>query len=120
MNILITGGAGFIGSVLCEYLLDAGHDVTVLDNFMYGQSSLLNLCHQKAMSIVRGDCRDEQTVKPLVTKADVIIPLAAIVGMPACAANKTAAITTNLHAIALLCSLASKSQMILYHTTNSG
>ena len=120
MNILCTGGAGFIGSVLCEYLLDAGHDVTVLDNFMYGQSPLLNLCHRRRLKIIRGDCRDMETMKPLVAKADIIIPLAAVVGMPACAADKTAATSTNLGAIALLCSLASKEQMILMPTTNSG
>lgn len=120
MNVLITGGAGYIGSILVPTLLDRGYHITVLDNFMYGQDSLLPICYWDTLEIVRGDCRDEETLKPLLTKADVIIPLAAIVGMPACAADKTAAITTNLHAIALLYRLASKSQMILMPTTNSG
>ena len=120
MRILVTGGAGYIGSVLVPLLLDKGFRVTVLDNFLYKQNSLISECWRENLEIVRGDCRDEETMKPLVAKVDIIVPLAAIVGMPACAANKTAAATTNLHAIALLCSLASKSQMILYPTTNSG
>lgn len=120
MHCLVSGGAGYIGSILVPLLCEKGYHVTILDNFLYSQDSLLSICHWDTLQIVRGDCRDEQTLRPLVAQADVIIPLAAIVGMPACAADKTAAITTNLHAIALLRRLASESQMILMPTTNSG
>lgn len=120
MKICVTGGAGYIGSILVSALLDKGYKVIVLENFMYHQNSLLNECWRDTLEIVRGDCRDEETLRPLVAEADVIIPLAAIVGMPACETDKTAAVTTNLHAVSLLCSLASKSQRILFPTTNSG
>jgi len=120
VKILVTGGAGYIGSVLCRSLLDAGHDVTVLDSFLYNQTSLLDCCPSPAFSIVRGDCRDERIVANLVPRADAIIPLAAIVGAPICDADRTAAVSTNLDAIRLLCRLASPSQRILYPVTNSG
>ena len=81
MKILITGGAGYIGSVLTPTLLAEGHEVTVLDNFLFGQNSLLDCCRFETFQIVRGDCRDENLVKPLVSKADLIIPLAALVGL---------------------------------------
>ncbi len=120
MRILVTGGAGYIGSVLCPTLLDAGYEVTVLDSFLYNQSSLLDCCPSPAFSIVRGDCRDERILTGLVRSADAIIPLAAIVGAPICDADQTAAVSTNLDAIRLLCRLTSPSQQILYPVTNSG
>ena len=120
LKILITGGAGYIGSVLSRVLLDRGHRVTVLDNFMYNQASLLDCCASPAFDVIRGDCRDERTLADALKDADVIIPLAAIVGAPVCAADKTAAVSTNLEAIRTLCRLASASQRILYPVTNSG
>lgn len=78
MKILITGGAGYLGSVLTPTLLQAGHEVTVLDNFMFRQNSLADCCHYDSFRVVRGDCREESVVKPLIAKADVIIPLAAL------------------------------------------
>lgn len=120
MKILITGGAGYIGSVLTPFLLGLGHEVTVLDNFLFQQSSLLECCKSDAFSVVRGDCRDEATVKPLVAKADAIIPLAAIVGAPMCKIDTLAARTINQDAVEMLCRLASPSQWILMPVTNSG
>jgi nucleoside-diphosphate-sugar epimerase len=120
MRILITGGAGYIGSVLCAELLAQGHDVTVLDNFMFQQNSLLDCCQSPSFHIVRGDCRDKQVLTPLVSQADIIIPLAALVGAPLCDADKVAAETTNLGAIQLLCQLASPQQWIIMPVTNSG
>lgn len=120
MKILITGGAGYIGSLLTPTLLADGHEVTVLDRFMYHQNSLMDCCHFESFQVVRGDCRDEATVRPLVAKADVIIPLAALVGAPLCDQDKLAAQTTNLEAVQLLCRLASREQRIVYPTTNSG
>ncbi|MGA2052261.1 MAG: NAD-dependent epimerase/dehydratase family protein [Opitutales bacterium] len=119
-RILVTGGAGYIGSVLAPALLAAGHQVTVLDNFMFGQATLLDCCGDENFEVVRGDCRDERVVAPLVAKADAIIPLAALVGAPLCDRDRSGAITTNRDAVQLLCRLASKKQRILYPTTNSG
>ncbi|OHA18703.1 MAG: hypothetical protein A2836_03355 [Candidatus Taylorbacteria bacterium RIFCSPHIGHO2_01_FULL_45_63] len=119
-KILVTGGAGYIGSVLTPTLLNQGHEVTVLDNFMFRQNSLADCCQYKKFNVVRGDCRDETVLKPLLAKADIIIPLAALVGAPICDQNKIAAETTNFEAIAMLCRLASKRQKILIPITNSG
>ena len=120
MRILITGGAGYIGSVLTPALLGLGHEVTVVDNFMFRQNSLADCCHQDAFQVVRGDCRDEALMKRLAAKADVIIPLAALVGAPMCDRDPVAAQTTNLDAVALLCRIASREQRILMPITNSG
>ena len=84
MKILITGGAGYIGSVLTPTLLALGHEVTVLDNFYFRQNSLAECCHYSTFRVIRGDSRDEAVMKPLVAKADVVIPLAALVGVPLC------------------------------------
>jgi nucleoside-diphosphate-sugar epimerase len=119
-NILITGGAGYIGSVLAPALLAAGHRVTVLDNFLFRQATLLDCCHHEGFDIVRGDARDERVAAPLVAKADAIIPLAALVGAPMCDRDRVGAETTNRDAVRLLCRLASKEQRILVPTTNSG
>lgn len=120
MKILITGGAGYIGSVLTPTLLALDHEVTVLDNFLFRQNSLLDCCQYAGFHVVRGDCRDEALVQPLVAKADLIIPLAALVGAPMCNQDKVAAQTTNFDAVAMLCRLASKSQWIIMPVTNSG
>ena len=120
IKILVTGGAGYIGSILVPMLLDRGYEVTVLDNFMYNQSSLLDCCANPRFSVIRGDCRDEATLKKALRGADYILPLAAIVGAPACEADKTAAVSTNLEAIKLLLSLRSREQRIIYPCTNSG
>jgi nucleoside-diphosphate-sugar epimerase len=119
-SILITGGAGYLGSVLTPHLLAAGHKVTVLDNFMYKQTPLNQLCADPKFDVVRGDSRDEATLKPLLAKADIIIPMAAIVGAPACNADKTACISTNRDAVASIAKLASMQQRVLIPTTNSG
>lgn len=120
MKILITGGAGYIGSVLVPCLLHSGHEVTVLDNFLFGQATLLDCCAHEKFTVVRGDCRDEATVRPLLAKADVIIPLAALVGAPMCKADQTGARTINQEAVEMLCRLASPAQWILMPVTNSG
>lgn len=120
MRVLITGGAGYLGSVLTKALLDRGWHVAVLDNFLFSQNSLLDCCHHENFSVVRGDCRDESVLKQLVADKDVIIPLAAIVGAPLCNQDKTAAMTVNFEAIRLLCRLASPSQQIILPITNSG
>ena len=120
MKILVTGGAGYIGSVLVPELLKLGHKVTVIDNFMYSQNSLLDCCVYDKFEVIRGDVRDEGIVKPLLKEVDYIIPLAALVGAPLCNRDKTAAVTVNRDAIAMLAKLASKEQRIIIPTTNSG
>jgi nucleoside-diphosphate-sugar epimerase len=119
-KILVTGGTGYIGSVLVPSLLAEEYEVIVLDNLLYNQTSLLDCCINDRFSIIRGDCRDEHTMREAMKDADVILPLAAIVGAPACEQDRTAAISTNLEAIKLLLSLRSKSQRIIFPCTNSG
>lgn len=118
-NILVTGGAGYLGSILVPDLLSAGHKVTVLDNFMYGQNSLAHVCHASNFDVIRGDVRIESNVTPLMAKADIIIPLAALVGAPICAKDPIGATTTNHDAILMMFKHASKDQMLLMPTTNS-
>lgn len=120
MKILITGGAGYLGSVLVPTLLADGHSVTVLDNFLFNQTSLLECCRYENFDVIRGDCRDEAVVRPLVAKADVIIPLAALVGAPICKLDAVGARTINSEAVRLICKLASEDQWVLMPTTNSG
>jgi len=120
MKILVTGGAGYIGSILVPRLLEKGHEVTVLDNFMYNQTSLMDCCHYKKLTIVRGDVRDRKLVSTCLKKVDALFPLAAIVGAPACDKDPTAARTINLGAIKMLLKLRRKDQMIIFPCTNSG
>ena len=118
-NILITGGAGYLGSTMVPDLLSAGHNVTVLDNFMFNQATLNHNCYHPNFSVVRGDVRIESTMIPLMKKADVIIPLAALVGAPLCTADPVGATTINHDAISLMLRLLSKEQIVLMPTTNS-
>ena len=118
-NILVTGGAGYIGSTMVPDLLQAGHKVTVLDNFMFKQTSLNHVCHHENFSVVKGDIRVESTIAPLLRKADVVIPLAALVGAPICTVDPVGATTTNHDAITLMLRLLSKDQIVLMPTTNS-
>jgi len=120
MKLLITGGAGYIGSVLTPYLLAEGHDVTVLDTFMFGQATLLDCCKYEGFRVIRGDCRDETLVKSLIAHADAIVPLAALVGAPLCKNDEIGARTINQEAVELICRLASPSQWVLMPVTNSG
>ena len=120
MNILITGGAGYIGSILVPKLLEIGHSVTVIDNFKYRQPSLVDACTYEKFSIVRGDARDATLLRQHLSVADTIIPLAAIVGAPLCDADQVAAKTLNADAIETLVSLVSKDQQIVMPVSNSG
>jgi nucleoside-diphosphate-sugar epimerase len=120
MKVLVTGGAGYLGSVLCEHLLDRGYRVTVLDTLEYGQHSLFHLCAEPRFDFVFGDARNEQALAPLVQAADVIIPLAAVVGAGACDRDPSRAKSVNVDAIRLLTRLRSPNQLIVYPNTNSG
>jgi nucleoside-diphosphate-sugar epimerase len=120
LNILITGGAGYIGSILTPALLEAGHRVVVLDNFLFRQLSLAHVCHHPNFDVVRGDARDEATLAPLVRQADVVIPLAALVGAPMCDMDKIAATTLNRDAVLTVLKMLSPSQRVIMPVTNSG
>ncbi len=119
-NILITGGAGYIGSVLVPMLLARGDRVTVLDSFYYEQNSLLDCCGNKNFTVVRGDARDAETVKKVLDGKDYIIPLAALVGFPICDKDKIAATTTNLDAVKMILSERAPEQRVIFPCTNSG
>lgn len=120
MKILITGGAGYIGSMLVNELIGMDHEVTVLDKFLYKQNSLASWCVYPELTIVRGDVRDSRVLEELLPKHDVVIPLAAIVGASACERDRVAAQTTNYDAINAMCFHLSDEQWVLYPNTNSG
>jgi nucleoside-diphosphate-sugar epimerase len=117
---LVTGAAGYIGSVLCPTLLDAGYEVMVVDNLMYGQHSLFHLCANPHFDFTYGDARDEALMRRLVPEADVLIPLAAVVGAPACDRDPRLARSVNLEAVQLINRLRSPQQLVVFPTTNSG
>lgn len=119
-KILITGGAGYIGSVLTGYLLHRGYQVTVLDNLLYGQASLLQYCGNSHFEFVRGDVRQERLMRELLQDKDVILPLAALVGRKACESDPLLAKAVNFDALVLLNRLRSHQQAIIYPCTNSG
>ena len=119
MNILVTGGAGYIGSVLVPNLLDNNHAVTVIDNFMYKQTSLASSISNPNFELVFGDVRDSNLMLKLVSKADLVIPLAAIVGAPACDKDAITAQSVNKDSIIWLIDKLSSNQRILMPTTNS-
>ena len=118
-NILVTGGAGYLGSTMVPDLLAAGHKVTVLDNFMFKQSSLNHCCYHPNFSVLKGDIRQKNTMTKAMKNADVIIPLAALVGAPLCSLDPVGASTINHDAIELMLKLLSNEQIVLMPTTNS-
>jgi len=119
-KILVTGAAGYIGSILVPYLLRQGHRVTALDNFMYGQTSLIAECIDDRLKIVRGDARDKDLMRKLLAGNDCVYPLACLVGAPACDKKPEEARTINLEAIKMLLDLSSRQQQFIMPTTNSG
>lgn len=119
-RVLITGGAGYIGCILTEHLLAAGHSVTVIDSLMYGHAPMFQFCANPRFNFVFGDARDENKVKNLVKDADVIIPLACIVGAPACDRDPYEATTVNRDAVLMVNKLRSPRQLLIYPNTNSG
>ena len=119
-KILITGGAGYIGSMLCTKLLEEGHIVTVVDLFKYDKGSLNHLYFNKNFKLICDDIRKVNLMKKLIKQHDFIIPLAALVGAPLCEKFKKEALSTNLGSIKTLCNLVTKKNKVIYLTTNSG
>ncbi len=119
MKVLVTGGSGYIGSILVPELLQKGHQVTVVDNFMYSQNSLAHVAANPNFSVVNGDVRNEKLMSELIRTPDVIIPLAALVGAPLCSKDPLAATSINRDAAVWLFKNKSKSQWVLMPTTNS-
>jgi nucleoside-diphosphate-sugar epimerase len=120
LNILVTGGAGYIGSVLVPMLLADGHGVTVVDNFLYQQNSLLDCCYDKKLTLIRGDARDERLMSELIPKADAILPLACLTGAPICARDPETAKAVVHDAVKFIADQVSRNQMVVYPCTNSG
>lgn len=120
MKVLVTGGAGYIGSTLVPMLLNEGHEVTVVDNLMYGQSPLLDVCWNTKFNMIRGDVRDRDLMKREINRADAIVALSALVGAPLCARDPFGSQQINTDAIKFIADQKSKSQILLYPCTNSG
>ena len=121
MKILITGGAGYLGSVITEKLLSKGYEVTVLDNLMYNQTSSIIFSHNPNFEFIYGDVRDSELLENLVFDFDVIIPLAAIVGFPACDRDKDLATKVNYEHVRYICELVEGTKVrVVYPNTNSG
>ncbi len=118
-RILVTGGAGYLGSILVPELLAAGHDVTVVDNFMYAQNSLAHVCANRNFRVIRGDIRIESAMLPLIREAEIVIPLAAYVGAPLCNRDPVGATSVNHDAIAMMLKNVAREQYVLMPTTNS-
>ena len=119
-KILVTGGSGYIGSILVPELLVKGYKVTVLDNLMHDQHSLLECCVNSDFDFIKGDICDEDLISSLIPKYDVIIMLAALVGAPACKANSTLTKLVNYDAPVAIINKLSPSQKVIFPTTNSG
>jgi len=119
MKVLITGGAGYLGSNLTRHLLEAGYTVTVLDNLMYDQVTLLHLFGNPKFQFELGDVRDKKLLQELVGLNDVIIPLAAIVGMPACKANPDLTVAVNYQQVADIVEVLRDDQKLILPNTNS-
>jgi len=120
LSILVTGGGGYLGSVLVAHLLAAGHRVTALDTFAHRQNSLAHCCCNPDFDIISGDARDERIVGEALVRSDVVVPLAAVVGAPACDRDPIAARTLNRDAVEMLVRRMGSDQRLLMPVTNSG
>lgn len=120
MRILITGAAGYIGSVLTAELLKRGYQVFAVDNFMYNQTPLLDCCYDKNLTIIRGDVRNQELIGGYLKKADAVFPLACLTGAPLCSRDPFSAKAVNFEAVKMILDLRSKNQIIIFPTTNSG
>ncbi len=120
MKVLVTGAAGYIGSVLVPTLLKQGNEVIAIDSFLYNQSSLLDCCFDKNLSIIRGDARDRALISGCLKGVDVIFPLACLTGAPVCARDPIGARSINLDSVKMVLELRSPGQKVIFPNTNSG
>lgn len=120
MRILVTGAAGYIGSVLVSELLKNGYEVVAVDNFMYNQTSLLDACHDSKLTVIRGDARDKGLILKQLKAVDAILPLACLTGAPLCSKDPFNARGINFDAVKMILDLRSKNQLVIFPTTNSG
>lgn len=120
MKIVITGAAGYLGSMLTPELLKLGHQVTAVDALIFRQNSLLDCCAYESFTFLRADCRKEDIMRKVTADADAVIPLAALVGAPLCGRDEPGALSTNQTAVEMLCKILRPEQKIIYPTTNSG
>ncbi len=120
MKILITGAAGYIGSVLVPMLLQKGHEVIAVDNFMYKQTSLLECCHFNNFTLINGDVRNAELLEKQLKKVDAILPLACLTGAPLCDKDPITAKAVNFEAIKTILAKRNPDQMVIFPTTNSG
>jgi nucleoside-diphosphate-sugar epimerase len=120
MKILVTGGAGYIGSILVPELLSRGYEVIVVDNFMYNQTSLLDCCYDDKLTVIRGDARDKELISGCLKKVDAVFPLACLTGAPLCNKDPLGAKSVNFDAVKMILELRGKDQLIIFPTTNSG
>jgi nucleoside-diphosphate-sugar epimerase len=118
-TVLLTGGAGYIGSLLAPQLLELGYQVTILDNFMYGAQPVLGFCRHPNLTLIKGDVRDETLIRRVVPKHDWVLHLAAIVGYPACAADPFRSTTTNVEGTRHIIEAMSKQQRLIFASTGS-
>tara|TARA_Y100001936_G_C16006807_1_gene631230 strand:+ start:471 stop:1406 length:936 start_codon:yes stop_codon:yes gene_type:complete len=119
-KILITGGGGYVGSMLTTILVNLGHHVSVIDLMKYDKGSLNHLYYHKNFKLIQKDIRDKKIMKKLIRQNEYIIPLAALVGAPLCDKNKKEAVSINYDSIKSLVSLSTKKNKIIFLTTNSG
>ena len=119
-KILITGGGGYIGSMLTTELLRLGHEVTVIDLLKYDKGSLDHLYYEKKFTFINDDIRNLNLLKKIIYKNEFVIPLAALVGAPLCKKNKKDAISINYESIKKILQTLKKKQKLIYLTTNSG
>ena len=119
-KILITGGGGYVGSMLTTILVNLGHHVSVIDLMKYDKGSLNHLYYHKNFKLIQKDIRDKKIMKKLIRQNEYIIPLAALVGAPLCDKNKKEAVSVNYDSIKSLVSLSTKKNKIIFLTTNSG
>ncbi len=119
MKILVTGGAGYVGSVLIPVLLEKGHQVTILDLFLFDYTPILHFAHHPKLTVVNADIRNQGVVKQHLKGKDLIIHLAAIVGFPACARDESAAISTNIESTRTIVENMDKGQSLFFASSGS-
>jgi nucleoside-diphosphate-sugar epimerase len=119
-KILVTGAAGYIGSMLCTELVSKGYIVTAVDKLKYDKNSLCHLFFEKNFKFLKEDVTKLNVIKKIIKDKDFIIPLAGLVGAPLCERKKKEAVKINVNAIKLIMKFIKKNQKIIYPTSNSG